>query len=145
MEYTFYLRTERSPMDLERVISRATADAPWRATPDAPPEPVWVTAAVRGTRDMIAETYGFEPDVVVSVQLDKFIHDAGAREAQAVDVLRVLLREEPGDMYADYLNGTPVLLRTAGRVAVDERWFAHRPRAAELLPGAWHVRALATV
>lgn len=93
---------------------------------------------------MIRETYGFEPDVVVSVQLDKFVEDVLQRDAQAVGVLAALLRDESGDLYADFYDGHPVLLRRSGRVQLDERWAATRPWAAAILPRSAQVLTLAT-
>ncbi len=134
MDYTYYLRTSRSVADVERLIARATSDAAWRSDPAKFPEPITVYVTPPGVREMIAEYYDFEPTVGVSVQLDKFVEERRDREAQALDILAVLLRDDDGDLYADYYDGKPALLRRSGAVTADERWLASRPWAADSLP-----------
>lgn len=133
MDYTFYMRTSRPPSDVARQIDAATASAPWRAPSGAPAEPITVYVPPAGVREMVAEYYGFEPTVGVSVQLDKFVDDRREREAQALDVLAALLGGEPGDLYADYYDGKPAVVRRGGVVTADERWLASRPWAGDVL------------
>lgn len=144
MDYAIYLNTRRSPPEVERVVTQAVEQAARRGALTAPAEPVCVSAAIPSTREMIKEGYGFEPDIVVSVQLDKFVDDVRQRDAQAVAVIAALLREEPGDLYTDFFDGHPVLLRRAGLVHLDERWAASRPWAADAFPRPDRVMAHAT-
>ena len=131
LEYTVDLVTRDPPNAVMDFVHAAVA-APGGAG-------LVVTAApidYAPTREMYAESFGFEPTVTVTVPVDKHAAPGEARDAHAVAVLAALLARYDGGLYAHYAGVQPVALRRGPGEAplIAAEWLALRPWARTALP-----------